>query len=515
MDLLATSKTLLGTVHDLYAFINANKTLRKRYGEALNTLILLRLLLQRVTSSSRIPEEAEPCLAEIQRTLERTNVHLRRRVRASKRTGFWLKAMVWVWNDDFERINKQIETLTTRLELLLQLKEVLDNESRFDASKILEDVGQEARDFWDHHFGSETLTVPIGTFLQSMELAENRRLQHAEREVVSTVLDPDQDGSVSVYEFARWLRHFGPVHDAMATTLTSIFDAKHNRVHGWFHQDLFWDGVVKLIDGQPGNCIVRYGVGETMFIIDVCDSNGNIHEICVARENGAFRPVLCSDESDMRTDDEDKTPAWLLRAMRIVTDKMEFTFDTIPEILKCLADVILFHPTHVESQMRRQVSAAAPPRAAFSPERGGERERVEKETMWVRRQQMDKFSHMMERRPNPQNLRHLDIKGSSHGTKGFSYTAPARGGGESRDPTNDKSIGSSTLSSPRQRIRQRSSRDKGQKKIQDGSFLMPTAKQSFPPPRSHRTHSDREDEDSSLHVSPSSTPKCAIQTMMM
>lgn len=497
MDLLATSKTLLGTVHDLYTYINANRTLRKRYGEALNALILLQLLLQRITSSSRIPEEAEPCLAEIEHTLQQTNTHLRKRVRASKRTGFWLKAMVWVWNDDFERINKKIATLTTRLELLLQLKEVLDNDARFDASKVLEDVGQDAREFWDNHFGSETLMIPIGTFLQSLELAENRRLQHAEREVVSRVLDPDQDGSVSVYEFARWLRHFGPVQDAMATTLTSLFDAKHNRVHGWFHQDLFWDGVVKLIDGQPGACIVRYGVGETMFIIDVCDSNGNIHEICVARENGAFRPVLCNDETDMQTDEDDMTPAWLLRAMRIVTDKMDFTFETIPDILKCLADVILFHPTHIE-----EMKAAK--RAPQQQKEGGVG------------------------------------RGACGAAKGFSYTAPSRS-----NESPEGSAAHSTLSSPRahhnnnttktsarnptiKKANQRRMRATHERQmLHRGSerLLVPerleafrghsssqqtTPTEGFGGDNGHHDNSSQlvhTDENSSLHVSPPSTPR--------
>lgn len=471
MDLLATSQTLLGNVHDLYTFINNNRTLSRRYGEALNTLILLRLSLQRVTCSSRIPDEASACLEEIGATLRKTNNHLRRRVRATKRTGFWLKAMIWVWNDDFQRIDDKITTLTKRLGLLLQLKEVLDNDSRFDASKVLEDVGSDAREFWDIHFGSETLTVPIGTFLQSLELAENRRLQHAEREVVTTVLDPDQDGSVSVYEFARWLRHFGPVRDALATTLTSLFDAKHNRVHGWFHQDLFWDGVVKLIDGQPGACIVRYGVGETMFIIDVCDSNGNIHEICVERENGVFRPVLCNDETDMQTDEEDHTPVWLLRAMRIVTDKMEFSFESIPDILKCLADVILFHPTQLETTL------ALPP--ALS-------------------------TQQQQQSPDKTKLK-------SRSANGFSHTAP-----RSHD-SNETTTGSSTLSSPRganlMRRRQRGSRNV----LPEDSRLPVRSKL---PVRANGVvaHSFEElhrsvgsEEHSSLHVSPSSTPKVSTR----
>lgn len=361
-----------------------NADLAERFDKLMNTVHLMHVLLIRIASCPRMPPETEFCIAEAHATLRAIEESLRKRVNRRKKgvrgCGFGLCMLL---AGDMERLTERVQTLTSRMDLMLQLKTTLEEESRFDVAKILRDP--HGRSFWDIHFGSETMGVSTGVFTQSLELSENRRLSHAEREVIAMLLDPDRDGNVSVYEFARWLAHFGPMQTVLRTTLASMFDPQRNAVYKWFHHDMFWAGVVAHLRRDPSKAIVRYGLREDTFVVDVCDRGGTIIEICVRRVDGAFVAVLCEEPVDGTSYEyhvpdagyyapsacECKEPgapqaqaaapsSWVVRALRIEAMTKEdddanasatsstipnAKFDSLPQLLRALYRVVYLHPT--------------------------------------------------------------------------------------------------------------------------------------------------------------------------
>lgn len=350
--MIATTTTLITTVRRVVVFIQSSKSLTSRFKRTIEELLMMQILLQRVRESNRTPVEIGPCIESMVRKLQaiehRIGDGAEEGSRPRTRCGKWLRNAALVLSHSDQRVCADIATLRRRLDLMMQIKENAENEGRFDAAGVLHSLGEDAVHFWDHHFGSENLSVNFGTFAQSLEMVENRRLRKPERDVLMCVLDPDNDGSVSVYEFERWLSHFGPIATALLTTLESLFDAETMRLYDWFRPDLFQEGVVAELRDRPGRCLVRYGTGANNFVIDITDASGGVHELCVRRTDGTFQVVACDAGPD-DADDGRRTPpsegtAWLLSAIAISSNRPTNRFPSIPSILNTLHKVIVLNP---------------------------------------------------------------------------------------------------------------------------------------------------------------------------
>lgn len=262
MDIIADIEKIIGLCKGFYDFYNQYNELDSHYGEIYNDVFILEALLIRVKNSNIIPNDIKPCIRSIGNTLE----EILRKVHKYQQEGFFKRA----FRIKTKKAYKMLDTLqvqTKRIKLILELKSDILNSSRFNINNVL--TNKEALKFWEEHFGSENLSISFPIFIQTLE-QEHTKLRHGEILVFKQILDSDNDGMVTAYEFNSWLEHFGmTINRALIMTLTSLLNTKTGKIRKWYVGEMFKEQAHdKLINSGFGSILLRISDINKIFIIE-------------------------------------------------------------------------------------------------------------------------------------------------------------------------------------------------------------------------------------------------------
>ena len=304
MDVISSIRTLLQLTDTVLSFCNDTKELRDVYRDTITTLLILKSICEKLSKkNTRLPKEIYLCFLDVSNEIQRFETYLKTGMRSNVFQRVWR-----VFRNEGKDLTDRIQFLTTNLKLLIDLKHVNDEDARFDVSQVLlsgSDISSVDENnaclFWEKHFGSETGSIPFSRCIQAFENEFKFNARSAQRAVLQDILDPDCDGNVTVYEFAKWLQRFGPLHSALQTTFDSILDTTKGDLFDFFFGDIFHEQAIACLQSAgPNNVLIRYSdAHDKCFSISLTDSESCVFHLTLLRFGNRFvllSPAMTPDK---------------------------------------------------------------------------------------------------------------------------------------------------------------------------------------------------------------------------
>ena len=252
MDIIGTVKEIIQLGRDIYGVINDIKDIKFKYAELADDVLIAMELLKDLKESPRLfkNDNIKETLVNINENMNKLLLQLnnyknRRRIRLMTKLFF----------RDIDDKKERFKMLLKRLRLLMDINRERIENSRLDIVNILKDKELE---FWDKNFGSENNNVDFKLFIQSLENQNKKRLRKQQINVIKKIVDLDDSGYISVYEFHLWVLRFGPLDDIVNRTLYDLYDISRDSIYIWYFFDSFKEKIVDTIyDKGFGTAVVR------------------------------------------------------------------------------------------------------------------------------------------------------------------------------------------------------------------------------------------------------------------
>jgi hypothetical protein len=294
MNPIAMTNTLVGVLQAICTLVNTYQHLEEEYADVYNTLLTLERQLVLLRNAARLHGDiiVTNALATTGRVLDEVHATVNLAVKGGRWRRLWRSVV-----KEVDGLNRRLVQVSTRVDRIMAIKNNLDNESRADAAKVLRGFQEDtALHFWEHNFGSQHMQRSCAVFMQSLEHS-TQRLVTAERAVMEALLDPDGDRMITVYEYMRWLAHFGPIDVAVDTTLRSLCNPVNpeDPVHAWFGHDMLQATAEHIARSRPGNALVRYAKDDAS-AFEMCEAlpNGELVVMVLRRVDSVFEMALQS-----------------------------------------------------------------------------------------------------------------------------------------------------------------------------------------------------------------------------
>lgn len=284
MNVLGELETVLNLCQAFYEFYEELDEIDTAYEEIYNDVIILQTLLNRVKNSVSIPPEVNPCIISIGKTLG----EVLRKLKKYQKEGL-MKKMIRVGTKEVFTLICDLKVQRDRIELLLKLKQDILASSRFNVGNILRD-NQEAKEFWEIHFGSENLSVPFTIFVQVLE-EKNGRMRPQQVELFRNLLDANKDDKVTAYEFIGWLECFGnDINRVVINTFNSLLNLETGQMYDWFHVNIFKEQAQKkLRHGGFGSSLMRFSDIDGIFVVHCVGMDKTLCEFQLKSENNFYK----------------------------------------------------------------------------------------------------------------------------------------------------------------------------------------------------------------------------------
>lgn len=258
--------------------------LRSKYAESFRESALLLQLVEPLVTAPRVSERLQPLVLDVVREVTRLQRHAER-YRAAGRA----RRLLYALRKDPEAVAAKLRTVSSNLSVMLKIKNQSALDAMFDSAAILHCLGEECQGFWDRHFGKDVRAVAFDDLTQALENQFRRRITGAETLALEAILDLKLNGKVSIYEYARWLRKFGPIGVATEACLESLYDKSTGAMLACFWGEIFHEHAQAALADTRLEIILRYGEDDNSdFYLDFTDARGAFHELVVTREADGF-----------------------------------------------------------------------------------------------------------------------------------------------------------------------------------------------------------------------------------
>jgi hypothetical protein len=310
MDMIGQLKGIIGLCDSLHNLYNEYKDIDDKYASIIHDIIILKNFVLNIESNPRISDDISQCLDLIKLKLSELLKHLTKYNKENK-----ICSLLHGRHREIIKLERKINNQIKKLELLYKLSKDISNNARLDIANIISD--KKAVEFWDYHFGKDVLEVSFSIFIEAFESNINRlikidkninvntnyklqcdtyniftvtdilpsnhevsidcesnndfrRIKPQEMNVLKNILDSNNDGSVSAYEFNKWLERFGNFNNIVTRTLTSLMNTKTGEIHIWFKKDNYKRQSIKYLKKNNifGEALIRYHDYLGYFVLD-------------------------------------------------------------------------------------------------------------------------------------------------------------------------------------------------------------------------------------------------------
>lgn len=261
---------ILAVCQCLYTFYEEYKDVNSKFSGLYDDIVIVDSLVSSVYGYY-IPDKVKPCLKTVATTLE----NILKKLKKYETESFFRK-LVHVKTRKVYKLEDDLKDQISKIELLIKLKTIRENNSKTDVQRIL-GVNRQAHDYWVDNFGSDKIVVPFEVFIESVQ-ADYRRLRPVEIEIFKLAMNCAE--IVPAQSFLNWILRFGSsVTLAINKMLNSLCNANDDTIFGWFHGGDFRENSLKKLKSEGfGAALVRFS--DRDIPIFVVHMNGFGKETC-------------------------------------------------------------------------------------------------------------------------------------------------------------------------------------------------------------------------------------------